>query len=79
MSYERGFGGSAPLFHIDGTTVIGTDADFSEPGALNARFFSAVQILRDLTLIAGDYDEGFRLTAEGEAWLQRLLAKEMPA
>ena len=76
MSYERGFGGSAPLFHIDGTTVIGTDADFSEPGALNARFFSAVQILRDLKLVAGDYEDGFRLTSEGEAWLGRLLAEE---
>ena len=76
MSYERGFGGSAPLFHIDGTIVIGTDADFSGPGALNARFFSAVQILCDLKLVAGGYDNGFRLTTEGEAWLQRLLAEE---
>jgi hypothetical protein len=79
MSYERGFGGSAPLFHIDGTTIIGTDADFSDPGALNARFFSAVQILRDLKLVVGDYDNGFRLTPGGEAWLQRLLAEETPA
>jgi hypothetical protein len=79
MSYERGFGGSAPLFHIDGTTIIGTDADFSDPGALNARFFSAVQILRDLKLVAGDYDNGFGLTPEGEAWLQRLLDEETPA
>jgi len=79
MSYERGFGGSAPLFHLDGTTIIGTDADFSEPGALNARFFSAVQILRDLKLVAGNYDDGFQLTAEGNAWLQRLLAEEAPS
>jgi hypothetical protein len=79
MSYERGFGGSAPLFHIDGTTIIGTDADFSDPGALNGRFFSAVQILRDLMLVAGDYDDGFDLTAEGGAWLQQLLAEETPA
>jgi hypothetical protein len=76
MSYERGFGGSAPLFHIDGTTLIGTDADFSEPGALNARFLSALQILRDLKLVARDYEDGFRLTGEGEAWLRRLLAEE---
>jgi hypothetical protein len=76
MSYDRGFGGSAPLFHIDGTTIIGTDADFSEPGALNARFFSALQILRDLRLVGGDYEDGFRLTGEGEAWLRRLLAEE---
>jgi hypothetical protein len=78
MSYERGFGGSAPLLHIDGITIIGTDADFSDPGALNARFFSAVQILRDFKLVAGDYDNGFLLTAEGDAWLERLLAEETP-
>lgn len=78
MSYERGFGGSAPLLHIDGTTIIGTDADFSDPGALNARFFSAVQILRDLQLVAGDYDDGLHLTAAGDAWLERLLAEETP-
>ena len=76
MSYERGFGGSAPLFHVDGTTVIGTDADFSDPQAPNGRFFSAMQILHDLKLVAGDYEDGFRLTQEGEAWLQRLLAQE---
>jgi hypothetical protein len=76
MSYERGFGGSAPLFHVDGTTVIGTDADFSDPQALNARFFSAMEILYDLKLVAGDYEDGIRLTQEGEAWLQRLLAQE---
>jgi hypothetical protein len=76
MSYERGFGGSAPLFHIDGITIIGTDADFSDPRALNARFFSAIQILRDLKLVAGDYTDGFRLTPAGEAWLQLLLAEE---
>jgi hypothetical protein len=77
MSYERGFGGSAPLFHIDRTTIIGTDADFSEPGALNARFFSALQILRDLKLVG--YEDGFSLSSEGEAWLQRLLAEEARA
>jgi len=51
---ERGFGGSAPPFHVDGATVIGSDADFSDPQALNARFFSTVQILHDLKLVAGD-------------------------
>jgi hypothetical protein len=37
MSYERGFGGSAPLFHLDGTTVIGTGTDYTDPQALNPR------------------------------------------
>jgi hypothetical protein len=79
MSYERGFGGSAPLFQIDGTTIIGTDADFSDPQALNARFFSAIQILSDLGLVEGDYDEGFSLSGEGEAWLKCLLAEVQPS
>jgi hypothetical protein len=35
-----------------------------------------MQILRDLKLVAGDYDDGFRLTEQGEAWLKRLLAQE---
>ncbi len=76
MGYERGFGGAAPLFHLDGTTVIGTEADFTEPGAPNGRFSSAMQILRDLALVDGDYEEGFALTPEGRTWLRDLLAKE---
>jgi hypothetical protein len=31
MSYERGFGGNAPLFHVDGVTVIGTNTDYTDP------------------------------------------------
>ena len=69
-------GGVAPLFHVDGTTIIGTEADFTEPGAPNARFTSAMQILRDLALVDGDYEEGFQLSAEGNAWLGQLPANE---
>jgi hypothetical protein len=76
MSYERGFGGSAPLFHIDGATIIGTDADFSDPQALNARFFSAMRILHDLKLVDGAFSDGFQLTSDGAAWLQSLLVLE---
>jgi hypothetical protein len=78
MSYERGFGGSAPLFHIDGTTIIGTETDFSDPTALNARFSSAIQILRDLGLIVDDDEQGLCLTSEGEIWSHDLLEKEAP-
>ena len=38
---------------------------FTEPGAPNGRFSSAMQILRDLALVDGDYEEGFALTPEG--------------
>jgi hypothetical protein len=75
MGYERGF--NAPLFHLDGTTIIGTDADYTEPGAPNGRFGSAIQILIDLAL-AGDKDEeGLALTAAGEAWLGKMIAEEV--
>src|SRR6185437_1664101 len=38
MSYERGFGGSAPLFQVDGTTVIGTSTDYTDPRSTHPRF-----------------------------------------
>lgn len=75
MSYERGFGGTAPLFHVDGATVIATDNDYIDPGAKNPRFGPALQILTDLKLITKD-DDGFDLTNDGEAWLAAELAKQ---
>ena len=69
MSYERGFGGSAPLFHVDGTTVIGTGTDYTDPQALNPRLWSALQILSDLGLIIYEDDSGYRRTSDGDAWL----------
>jgi hypothetical protein len=75
MSYERGFGGSSPLFHVDGTTVIGTDADYTDPRALNPRLGSALQILSDLGLIVYDGD-GYRRTPQGDAWLASELKRE---
>jgi hypothetical protein len=69
MSYERGFGGSASLFHVDGTTIIGTSSDFTDPRALNPRLVSALQILTDLGLVAYDDGGGYSRTAEGSGWL----------
>jgi hypothetical protein len=69
MSYERGFGGSAPLFHVDGTTVIGTGTDYTDPQALNPRLRSALQILSDLGLIIYEGESGYRRTSDGDAWL----------
>lgn len=76
MSYERGFGGSAPLFHVDGTTVIGTSSDFTDPRALNPRLGSALQILSDLGLITYDDDGGYSRTAQGDEWLAAELKLE---
>jgi len=75
MSYERGFGGGAPLFHVDGTTVIGTDTDFTDPQARNSRFWNALQILADLNLIVFDLEEGYQRTPEGDVWLADELAR----
>lgn len=77
MSYERGFGGSAPLFHVDGRTIIGTGTDFADPRALNARLGSALQILSDLGLITYDDDIGYKRTQEGSAWLATELNNEV--
>ena len=71
MSYERGFGGSAPLFNVDGTTIIGTNTDYTDPRALNPRLRSALQILSDLGLLRWDTENGYEQTPEGKHWLSR--------
>jgi hypothetical protein len=76
MSYERGYGGSAPLFHVDGTTVIGTGTDYTDPRALNPRLGSALQILSDLGLLIYEEEGGYRRTPMGDAWLASELKRE---
>lgn len=73
MSYEKGFGGSPPLFRVDGTMVVGTGLtrDDVDPG--NPRFPSAMQVLRDLRLIDRDPEEGQRLTSDGREMLALFL------
>jgi hypothetical protein len=68
MSYERNFGGTAPLFQVDGTTVIGTSTDYTDPRSLNPRLSRALQILDDLGLIEDDGNVGYQLTDDGRAW-----------
>ncbi|QPF83989.1 hypothetical protein IC762_30830 [Bradyrhizobium genosp. L] len=76
MSYERGFGGNAPLFHVDGVTVIGTNTDYTDPRALNVRLRSALQILTDLGLVSWDDESGYSRTDDGDAWLAAELLSE---
>jgi hypothetical protein len=76
MSYERGFGGNAPLFHVDGVTVIGTNTDYTDPRALNVRLRSALQILTDLGLIYWNEDDGYSRTEDGDVWLAAELRNE---
>jgi hypothetical protein len=71
MSYERGFGGSAPLFHVDGTTVIGTNTDFTDPRADNPRLRSALQILSDLGFLHWDSERGYEQTPDGDKVIKR--------
>lgn len=74
MSYERGFGGAAPLFHVDGSRVVATEMDYTDPEAKNSRFWSALQILMDLGLIVYE-DEVYDITQDGEAWLASELGR----
>jgi hypothetical protein len=76
MSYERGFGGSAPLFHVDGAIIVGTNTDYIDPRALNARLGSALQILTDLGMIVYDEDVGYCRTVDGDSWLKAELKRE---
>jgi hypothetical protein len=73
MSYEKGFGGSPPLFRVDGAAIVGTDVmrDDVYPG--NPRFPSALQVLRDLRLIVSDPEEGQCLTPDGKDMLGSFL------
>jgi len=73
MSYEKGFGGSPPLFRVDGTAIVGMDVvrDDVDPG--NPRFPSAMQVLRDLRLIVNDPEKGQCVTPDGREMLDSLL------
>jgi len=78
MSYERGFGGTAPLFQLDGTTVIGTSTEYTNPRSPHPRFSRALQILDDLGFIEDDGEVGYRLTGDGETWVCDELARLKP-
>jgi len=73
MSYEKGFGGSPPLFRVDGTKIIGTDLARDDVNPGNPRFPSAMQVLRDLRLIVSDPEQGQSLTSDGLDLLDSLL------
>lgn len=75
MSYERGFGGTAPLFQVDGSTVIGTSVDYTDPRSTHPRFNRALQILEDLGLIEDDSEVGYWITDDGKNWLRDELSQ----
>jgi hypothetical protein len=72
MSYERG-SATAPLFHVDGTRLIGAANDYTDPSPPNARLPSAIQILIDLGLVRRDENAAPHLTEDGHRYLQRQL------
>lgn len=73
MSYEKGFGGSPPLFRVDGNVIVGSDQVRDEVLPGNPRFPSAIQVLTDLALISAD-SEGVRsLTDAGQSLLDTFL------
>lgn len=73
MSYDRGFGGSSALFHLDGTTIVGTGTDYTDPSPENARLPSAFQILVDLGLLKRDVEKQVTMTSAGLSWLKAQL------
>ncbi|MFB0875999.1 MULTISPECIES: hypothetical protein [unclassified Sphingobium] len=73
MSYEKGFGGSPPLFRVDGPMVVGTGLTRDDVDSGNPRFPSAMQVLRDLRLIDRDPEKGQCLTPDGQEMLNFLL------
>lgn len=64
MSYEKTAAGDRCLLQLDGDKVISTES-YDEIGLGNPRLRSAVQILKDLGLLADTEDQGTDITAEG--------------
>jgi hypothetical protein len=76
MSYEKTWTGERCLLQVDGPKIVSTGG-FDKIGMGNPRFRSSVQILTDLGLIEDDENKVLRLTAEGDAFLRRQMAKEV--
>lgn len=76
MSYEKSWTGDRCLLQVDGQKVF-SSGGFEKIGMGNPRLGSAVQILKDLGLIADDEDLVVHLTTEGKHFLERELAKEI--
>ncbi|KHK93561.1 hypothetical protein [Novosphingobium malaysiense] len=72
MSYERGFGGSPPLFFLEGERIVGNDISRDDVDPGNARFPSIMQVLWDLRLII-DHESGQMLSEDGNALLASYL------
>jgi hypothetical protein len=75
MSYEKTWTGERCLLQVDGPKIVSTGG-FDKIGMGNPRHRSAIQILTDLGLIEEDEEGVSRPTTEGEAFLERELAKE---
>ena len=67
MSYEKSVTGDRCLLQVDGQKVF-SPGGFEKIGIGNPRLGSAIQILKDLGLLAGDEDKVVYLTTEGGAF-----------
>jgi hypothetical protein len=76
LSYEKTVGGERCLLQQDGPRVM-SSAMYSTIGVGNPRFRSALQVLKDLTLLE-DAGEITRVTKDGRQTLKELLAGAEP-
>lgn len=76
MSYEKSWTGDRCLLQVDGQKVF-SPGGFEKIGMGNPRLGSAIQILKDLGLLADDEHKVVHLTAEGRHFLEQELVREM--
>ncbi len=76
MSYEKTWTGDRCLLQRDGPRVF-SNGGYDEIGMGNPRLGSAIQILKDLSLMEDDEDGVARLTPDGKQLLKGALAKEV--
>lgn len=75
LSYEKTWVGDRCLIQVDGPRVI-SKGNYEKIGMGNPRLRSAIQILKDLSLIEDDSEQVTRLTMEGKKYLQQEMARE---
>ena len=73
MSYEKSWSGDRCLLQVDGQRIVSTGG-YDKIGLGNPRFWSAIQVLKDLGLMEDDEDGVSHLTMEGKQFCKREIA-----
>jgi hypothetical protein len=77
LSYEKTVGGDRCLLQVDGLRVMSNGA-YGTVGVGNPRFRSALQVLKDLSLLKDSDDDITEATQDGRRILKELLSGETP-